>query len=222
MSNRTLAVNDHLYDYLLEHSVRESQTLADLREATKALPDARMQIAPEQGQFMALLVQLTGARRIVEIGTFTGYSTLCMARALGDDGRIVACDLSTEWTGMGAEYWKRAGVLDRIDLRIGPALNTLEGLLDNGEAGQYDMAFVDADKENNLNYYELCLQLVRPGGLIMFDNTLWNGDVANPDIQDEATQAIRDLNDRLLQDERISLSLVPIGDGLSLAYKRGA
>lgn len=220
MSNRTLSLTDSLYDYLLNHSLRENPIQARLREATHAMPNANMQIAPEQGQFMALLVELMDAKRVLEIGTFTGYSTLCMAQALPGEGRIVACDLNREWTGIGASYWKEAGVLERIDLRIGPALETLDNLLENGEQATFDMAFVDADKENYLNYYERCLRLVRPGGLILFDNVLWNGDVADPGRQDADTRAIRDLNASLHHDQRISLSLVPIGDGLTLARRR--
>ncbi len=221
MSNRTLPLTDSLYDYLLNHSLRENEVQSRLREATRAMPEANMQIAPEQGQFMAMLVELMDAKRLLEVGSFTGYSTLCMAQALPPEGRIVACDLSREWTGMGASYWKEAGVLERIDLRIGPAIDTLDDLLDDGQAETFDLAFVDADKENYLNYYERCLRLVRPGGLILFDNVLWGGEVANLDKQDTDTQAIRALNQALHNDQRISLSLVPIGDGLSLARRRG-
>ena len=179
-----------------------------------------MQIAPEQGQFMALLVELIGARRIIEIGTFTGYSALCMAEAMPVDGRLICCDLSEEWTGIARGFWREAGVAERIDLRLAPALETLDALLAQGGEGQFDMAFIDADKGNYTRYFDRCLTLVRPGGLILFDNTLWDGRVADPDDQDEDTRAIRALNDRLLGDQRVTLSLVPIGDGLTLARKR--
>jgi len=220
MSNRTLSLTDTVYDYLLNRSLRESELLRQLRDTTMALPEANMQIAPEQGQFMALLIELIGANRILEIGTFTGYSTLWMARALPPDGRVIACDLSREWTDIGIDFWKRAGVLDRIDLRIGPALETLDDLLNDGKSDSFDLAFVDADKENYLEYYERCLRLVRPGGLILFDNVLWDGDVADPEKDDAETCAIRALNDALHRDERIGLSLVPIGDGLSMALRQ--
>jgi O-methyltransferase len=220
MSNRTIAVDDRLYSYLAAHSLRESPLLTRLREETAALPASRMQIAPEQGQFMRLLVELVGAERIVEIGTFTGYSAICMASALPSHGRLLCCDLSEEWTAIARTYWDEAGLGDRIELRLAPALDTLDILLDEGQAGRFDMAFIDADKTNYLGYYARCLRLVRPGGLILFDNTLWNGAVADPADQDPDTLAIRALNDALLADERISLSLVPIGDGLTLARVR--
>lgn len=220
MSNRTLPLSDPLYDYLLSQSLREPEILSRLRETTMTLPEARMQIAPEQGQFMALLIELISASRILEIGTYTGYSTLWMARALPPEGHLMACDVSREWTDIGASFWKQAGVLDRIDLRIGPAMETLEDLLSDGKSDSFDLAFIDADKENYLNYYERCLRLVRPGGLILFDNVLWSGDVADPEKDDAETRAIRELNTVLHRDERIGLSLVPIGDGLSMALRR--
>jgi predicted O-methyltransferase YrrM len=220
MTTRTITLNDRLYDYLLAHSLRETPEMRELRALTAEMSMSRMQIAPEQGQFMALLVELIGARSIVEIGTFTGYSALCMARALPIDGRIVCCDISTEWTDIAREFWERAGVYGRIDLQIAPALETLDALLAGGAAGTFDMAFVDADKANYPTYYEHCLSLVRQGGLLLFDNTLWSGAVADPDDQSEDTTGIRRLNDQLCVDERISLSVVPIGDGLTLARKR--
>jgi predicted O-methyltransferase YrrM len=220
MSNRTLNMDDRLYDYLLEHSLRESETLRRLRERTQTLEHSRMQISPEQGQFMALLVKLTGALRILEIGTFTGYSALCLADAMPAHGKLVCCDLSEEWTGIGRPFWEEAGVAERIDLRVGPALETLDGLLELGEHKGFDLAFVDADKINYINYYQRCLELIRPGGLNMFDNTLWGGAVADPTNQEEDTVALRALNDALVNDDRIDLSLVPIGDGLTLARKR--
>ena len=220
MTNQTLAIDEPLYRYLIEHSLRESPVMRELRELTLKHEMARMQIAPEQGQFMALLVELIGARKIIEIGTFTGYSALCMAQAMPADGKLICCDLSEEWTAIGRRYWERAGVADRIELRIAPALETLDELTRSGEAGGFDIAFVDADKPNSLRYYERCLELLRPGGLMMFDNTLWSGSVADPAIDDQDTLAIRALNDRLHEDERISMSLVPIGDGLTLVRKR--
>lgn len=220
MSNRTLNLDERLYQYLLDHSLRETAVMRELRDLTLNHEWARMQISPEQGQFQALLVELLGARRIIEIGTFTGYSALCMAQAMPADGRLVCCDLSEDWTAVGRPFWERAGVADRIDLHIAPALETLDALITAGATGDFDMAFVDADKTNYLHYYERCLQLLRPGGLVMFDNTLWGGAVADPHDRDDDTLALRALNDRLHRDERVSLSLVPIGDGLTLARKR--
>ena len=220
MSNRTIPLDARLHGYLLEHSLRESDVKRRLREVTASLEQSAMQIAPEQGQLMALLVELIGARRIVEIGTFTGYSALCMAEAMPADGTLICCDLSEKWTDIARGFWREAGVAERIDLRLAPALETLDALLAQGQAGQFDLAFVDADKGNYTRYFERCLTLVRPGGLILFDNTLWDGRVADPDDRDEDTLAIRALNDHLLGDQRVTLSLVPIGDGLTLARKR--
>jgi len=221
MSNRTITLDDRLYAYMLAHSLREPDVLRRLRAETLALPRATMQIAPEQGQLMALLVRLIGARRIVEIGTFTGYSALAMALALPVDGRLIACDVSAEWTGIARRYWAEAGVAGRIELRLAPALATLDALIAGGGAGTFDIAFIDADKENGLNYYERSLTLLRPGGIVLIDNTLWGGSVADPARTDEETQAIRALNATLHGDERVDLSLVPIGDGLTIARKRG-
>jgi len=220
MTNRSISLTDSLYEYLLSVSLREPHLLRRLREETAALPNARMQIAPEQGQFMALLVQLAGARRCLEVGVFTGYSSLAVALALPDDGRIVACDVSEEWTTVARRYWSAAGVAHKIDLRLAPALETLAGLLGAGEAGSYDFAFLDADKENYPSYYERLLELLRPGGLIVADNTLWSGRVADPANDEASTVALRRFNEQLHRDERIDLSLVPIGDGLTLARKR--
>ncbi|MCG8427332.1 MAG: class I SAM-dependent methyltransferase [Chromatiales bacterium] len=220
MTNRTLTLDDRLYHYLIAHSVRETPLMEELRKVTQRQEMARMQIAPEQGQFMALLVELMGARRIIEVGTFTGYSALCMAQVLPEDGELICCDISEEWTDIGRPFWQQAGVAERIDLRIAPALDTLDALVDAGEVEAFDMAFIDADKTNYSNYYERCLMLLRPGGLLMFDNTLWSGAVADPDDQEEDTVALRTLNDRLYRDERVAISLVPIGDGLTLVRKR--
>jgi caffeoyl-CoA O-methyltransferase len=222
VSNRTISLDDRLYQYLLSVSLREQPVLRRLRQETSRLPNASMQIAPEQGQFMALLIKLTGARKVLEIGTFTGYSALTMALALPPNGRLVACDVSREWTTIAARYWAEAGVAARIDLRLAPALETTAMLLDAGEALTFDFAFIDADKERYADYYEAALLLLRPGGLIAVDNTLWNGRVANPAAQDADTLAIRAFNERLKDDLRIDLSLVPIGDGLTLARKRDA
>ena len=179
-----------------------------------------MQIGPDQGQFMALLVELMGARNTLEVGTFTGYSALAMALALPNDGRLVACDVSEEWTAIGRPYWEEAGVADKIDLRLAPALETLDALLAEGLAGTFDFAFIDADKEGYEAYFERALELIRPGGLIALDNTLWEGKVLDPQVTDVNTEAIRRINTKLARDERVTLSLLPIGDGLTLARKR--
>lgn len=219
MSNRTLNLDDVLYRYLIAHSLRESDVLAELRAATLNHPMAKMQISPEQGQLMALLVKLMGARRTIEVGVFTGYSALIVALALPQDGRVLACDISEEYTQIGKPYWRKAKVAEKIDLHIAPALQTLDARLAAGEAGQYDFAFIDADKTGYDGYYERCLGLLRPGGLIAIDNTLWNGAVARTS-EDADTRALQALNDKLHRDQRVDISLVPIGDGLTLARKR--
>jgi len=219
MSPRTLGLSDDLYRYLLSVSSREPELLQKLRQETAELAFAQMQIAPEQGQFMALLVQLIGAQKTLEIGVFTGYSSLVVALALPPQGQITACDISEEWTAIARRYWQEAGVMDKINLHLAPALQTLDKLLQQGEAGTYDFAFIDADKQNYSAYYEQALRLVRPGGLIAIDNTLWSGRVADPQDQEVSTAAIRTFNQKLHQDRRIALSLVPIGDGLTLALK---
>lgn len=221
MSKQTLNLTPELYAYLQQHSLREDELLQQLRTETANLPHAVMQIAPEQGQFMALLAALMNAKRALEIGVYTGYSSLSVARALPPDGQLIACDIDAQWTAIAQRYWQRAGVAHKIELRLAPALNTLDALLRDGAAGQFDLAFIDADKENYPNYYERCLQLVRAGGLILLDNTLWSGAVADPAQTDPDTLAIRALNAMLLQDARIDLSLLPIADGLTLARKRG-
>jgi caffeoyl-CoA O-methyltransferase len=219
MSNRSIGLEPALYDYLLSASVREPAALARLRAETAGHPQVNMQIAPEQGQFMALLVKLMGAKRCIEVGVFTGYSSLAVALALPPTGRIVACDVSEEYTQIARRHWEAAGVAGRIDLRIAPALETLDGLLETGDGG-YDFAFIDADKGAYADYYERLLALLRPGGLIAVDNTLWDGDVADAANQEPDTVAIRAFNEKLRDDERVDLSLVPIGDGLTLARKR--
>jgi predicted O-methyltransferase YrrM len=220
MSNRTLTLTDSIYDYLLDVSSREPPVLRSLREETLRMSQRSMQISPEQGQFMALLARLAGAKRCIEIGVFTGYSSLVTALALPADGRIVACDVSEEWTAVARRYWREAGVDHKIDLRLAPALQTLDAMLAAGEHGRHDMAFIDADKTGYLAYYERCLDLLRPGGLILVDNTLWSGRVADPEVADDDTVALRHFNECLHRDERVDLSLVPIGDGLTLARKR--
>ena len=220
MSNRSISLTDSLYDYLLSVSLREPDRLLKLREETAADPAARMQISPEQGQFMGLLARLMGARRCLEIGVFTGYSSLAIALALPDDGRIVACDVSEKWTSVARRYWAAAGVAHKIDLRLATAMDTLDRLIAAGEAGTFDFAFIDADKENYVGYYERALQLLRPGGLVVADNTLWSGRFADPENVEADTVALRHFNELLHGDSRVDLSLVPIGDGLSLARKR--
>lgn len=220
MSNRTLSLTPELYTYLQAHSLREPPALARLREETAAMEGAVMQIAPEQGQFMALLLRLMEARRVLEIGTYTGYSTLWLAGALPADGEVVTCDISREWTDVARRHWQAAGLAQRITLHLGPARETLHRLLREGAAGTFDFAFIDADKTGYDAYYEACLDLVRPGGLIAVDNTLWDGAVADPAADDADTRAIRRFNDKVHADPRVELSLVPIGDGLTLALRR--
>jgi len=220
MSKMSIDSDLRLYEYLLKVSTRESELKSELREETAALPNGRMQISPDQGQFMALLAKLVGAKRTIEIGTFTGYSAWCVAEALPSDGRLVACDTSEEWTSIGRSYWVKSGVSEKIDLRIGPALDTLGDLLDEEGPESYDFAFIDADKANYDNYYEKCLQLVRIGGLIVVDNALWGGQVMDDSYQDEDTVALRNLNEKIRDDQRVDASLLSIGDGLYLARKR--
>jgi predicted O-methyltransferase YrrM len=220
MSKQTTGLEQTLADYIQSISLREPDILKQLREETAKLSMAQMQISPEQGQFMALLVQLMGAKKTLEIGVFTGYSALAVALALPDDGKVIACDISEEYTAIAKDFWARAGVSEKIDLRIAPALETLEKLITDGETGSFDLAFIDADKRNYENYYERALTLLRPGGLILIDNVLWSGKVIDPTITDKQTQAIREFNQKLHQDSRISLSLIAIADGLTLALKR--
>jgi caffeoyl-CoA O-methyltransferase len=221
MSIRTLALTDALYAYLRSVSPPEPVVLRRLRQETAALDSAHMQIAPEQGQLLGLLARLVGVRQALEVGVFTGYSSLCVAQALPPDGRLVACDVSAEWTAVARRYWAEAGVADRVDLRLAPALETLQDLLDEGEAGRFDFAFIDAEKPEYPDYYELILRLLRPGGLVTVDNVLWSGRVSDPAQQDPDTVAIRAFNERLASDDRVHLSVVPIGDGLTLAMKKG-
>ncbi len=220
MSRRSLSLTDAVYEYLLDHSLREHPVLAELREKTAALEEADMQIAPEQGQFMGLLVKLLGVRRALEVGVFTGYSALSVALALPEDGVLVACDISREWTDVARPHWEAAGVAGRIDLRLGPANDTLNGLIDAGEGGTYDFAFIDADKLGYDAYYERCLTLLRPGGLVVIDNVLRDGRVADESVDDEETVAMRRLNRKILSDDRVDMSMLPVADGLTLAQKR--
>ncbi len=220
MSRRTLPLDDRLYDYLLSVSLREPDVLRRLREETARHPQSEMQIAPEQGQFMGLLARLIGARKCLEVGVFTGYSALAVALALPFDGRLVACDVSEEFTSIGRRYWREAGVEQLIRLELGPAVRTLDALLADGEGGTFDFAFIDADKPSYGLYVERALALLRPGGLMAIDNVLWSGKVADPAVRDPDTDALRALNEQLLADERIDLSLLPVGDGLTLARKR--
>jgi len=194
--------------------------LAKLRAETASHPQVRMQIAPEQGQFMQMLVRLTGARRAIEVGVFTGYSSLAVMLAMPEDGRLLALDVSEEYTAVARRHWQSAGVAGRIELVIAPATETLDARLARGESGQYDFAFIDADKTSYLAYYERLLKLLRPGGLIVVDNTLWSGEVANPDNREADTRALREFNDALHGDPRVDLALLPVGDGLTLARLR--
>jgi predicted O-methyltransferase YrrM len=216
MTNRTLTLTDDLVEYVRRVGVREHPVLAELREATAVMPNARMQIAPEQGAFMALLVQLTGARDILEIGTFTGYSSTAMALALPDDGRLTCLDVSREWTDRARQAWTDAGVADRVDLRIGPAVESLAQLADDS----FDLAFIDADKPGYDAYYTGCLRVVRPGGLILIDNVLQSGRVTDPAEDDESVVAIRALNERIAADDRVDIVLLPLADGLTMARIR--
>jgi predicted O-methyltransferase YrrM len=221
MSNQSIGLSNDLYQYLVANSVREPKILQQLRAETERHPLVNMQISPEQGQLMALLVQLIGAKKCLEIGVFTGYSSLSVALNLPDDGKVVACDVSEEFTSIASKYWQEAGVSDRIELKIAPALETLDRLLANGEAGKFDFAFIDADKNNYAAYYDRCFQLIRQNGLILVDNVLWYGRVADPEMdEDKRTQAIKQLNQQLYHDDRVQISLIPIGDGLTIARKK--
>jgi predicted O-methyltransferase YrrM len=220
MSHVHLQITDALSRYIREVSQPEPDYLARLREETAAHPRARMQITPEQGQLMGILTRLLNVSRAIEIGVFTGYSSICVASAMGPKGLLIACDVSEEYTSIARRYWADAGVESRIDLRLGPALDTLADLLDAGQAGHFDLAFIDADKSNYLPYYENCLRLLRPGGLLLIDNTLWSGRVADPSVLDADTLALRELNDFLSRDSRVWTALLPVGDGLTVALKR--
>jgi caffeoyl-CoA O-methyltransferase len=219
MARRTLDLDDRLYDYLLKVGVRESELLKELRAETAKRSNGGMQIGPDQGAFMHLLIGVIGAKRALEIGTFTGYSSLCIASALPADGKLICCDVSEEFTSIARNYWRRAGLESKVELRLGPAVATLDQMIE-AKVPEFDFVFIDADKTNYANYYERALKLVRTGGLIAIDNVLWGGDVANPAENDEDTVAIRAVNDKIRADERVTLSMIPLGDGLTLARKR--
>jgi len=220
VANASIGLSEDLHAYLIREGVREPDVLRRLRARTAALPEHGMQIAPEQGAFMALLVKVMGARQCLEVGTFTGYSSTAVALALPPEGRLVCCDVSREWTDVARDTWMEAGVADRVELRLGPALETLDQLLAEGGAGRFDFAFIDADKPNYDGYVERALRLVRSGGMVAIDNVLWSGRVADASVDDASTVAIRSLNEKLAVDERVELAMVPIGDGLTLMRVR--
>lgn len=215
-----LTIDDKLSEYISSVTLREPEVLRRLRDETAKLPMANMQISAEQGQFLALLLHLLGARRTLEVGVFTGYSSLVTALALPEDGHVIACDVNEEWTAVARRYWREAGVEHKIDLRLAPALKTLDNLIAMGQGSSFDFAFIDADKENYENYYERALVLLRPGGLIAVDNVLWSGRVIDPKVKDKDTLAIRAFNARLKDDDRVWLSMLPLRDGLTLACKK--
>ena len=219
MSNRTLPIDDRIYDYLCDVAVNESELLNQLRQETAQLDFSVMQISPEQGQFMSLLVKMLRAESAIEIGTFTGYSSICIADAMPDNGSLICCDISPQWTDIAEKYWALAKLEDKISLRSRPALETLRGLLDDGEENSFDFIFIDADKQNYIVYYEMALRLLRRGGVIAVDNTLWSGAVAYPENTEPGTRAIRRFNEKIKQDKRVSSSLLTIGDGLTLILK---
>jgi len=220
ISNKFTALNEPLYKYFVQHSVREPEVLSRLREETSRLEMSVMQISPEQGQFLSLLIKLLNVQRAIEVGVFTGYSSLAVAMSLPEDGLLVACDINKEWTDMARRFWKEADVEKKIQLKLGPAVTSLQALVDSGEQNQFDYAFIDADKTNYRNYYELCLTLVKPGGIILIDNVLWGGAVIDDSDQSEDTIAIRELNEFILNDTRIDLSMLPLADGLTLIRPR--
>ncbi len=219
MSRTNYLLEDKIYDYLKALSLREPPLLKRLREETAILPMAVMQVAPEQGQFMALLAKLTGVHNAIELGVFTGYSSLAVALVLPPDGRLIACDINDEYTNIAKRYWDEAGVAEKIDLRLGPALDTLDELLKAGEAGNFDFAFLDADKVEYADYFERCLKLLRAGGLILVDNVFGFGKVFDEANTDESVRAISAFNNKLLTDARVDISIIPMGDGLTLARK---
>lgn len=221
MSTNQTAVAEHFTKYIQSISLREPDFLKRLRDETSRLPEGRMQISPEQGQFMQVLIRTLSAKLTLEVGVFTGYSSISVALALPENGKVIACDVSAEYTSIARRYWREAGVEHKIDLRLAPAVETLNGLLAQGKSGAFDFTFIDADKENYDRYYESALRLLRPGGVIAIDNVLWHGRVLDDSVQDRDTRAIRALNEKLHADERVWLSVLPIGDGVTLACKRG-
>jgi caffeoyl-CoA O-methyltransferase len=220
MTSKSIGLPEDVHEYVVQHGVREPAILARLRAETAGHPRAQMQIAPEQGAVLRLLVELLGAHRCIEIGTFTGYSSTAVALALPDDGTIVCCDVSEEFTAIARRYWAEAGVEHKTDLRLAPAVETLDGLLADGQAGTFDLAFIDADKHSYPAYWERCVQLVRPGGVIAVDNVLWSGDVADPSVTDRDTEALRRVNETIRDDERVTPVMLAIADGMTLARKR--
>ena len=220
MSTKTILMDDQLLEYLRQNSVREPDVLQELREETQKLSNSGMQISPEQGQLMAMLVKLVNARKIVEIGTFTGYSSTVMALAMPEDSQLIAFDISEEYTRTARIFWKKAGVDQRVKLVLGNAKESLKDFLQAGEQESVDLAFIDADKSSYVEYYECCLKLIRPGGLILVDNVLWSGQVADASNHDKDTEALRIFNAALSSDQRVDLCMVPIGDGLTIARKR--
>jgi predicted O-methyltransferase YrrM len=220
MSNRTLFLTDELYRYMRSFSLREPEILQRLREETSHDPLAEMQISPEQGQFMSLLIKLMGAKRTLEVGVYTGYSSLCVALALPPDGKLIACDISKKWTDVARRYWREGGVADVVELHLAPAIETMDRLLAHHEGGRFDFIFIDADKENYDGYYERTLSLLRAGGMMAIDNVFWSGRVSDPRERGSDTMAIRALNEKIRDDDRIDLTMIPIGDGLTLARKR--
>ena len=220
MTSKSIGLPDDVYDYVFAHGVREPAILARLREETAAHPMAQMQIEPLQGAIFRLLVELLDARSYVEVGTFTGYSSLAVALAMPADGRLVCCDVSEEYTSVARRYWAEAGVADRVDLRIGPGMDSLDALLAEGRENTFDLAFIDADKKSYPGYYERCVRLVRPGGVVALDNVLWGGEIADMTKQDHDTVALRAVNELVRDDERVTEVLLPVADGMTLARKR--
>lgn len=220
MGKESLGLDSHLYEYLLSVSLREPEVLTQLRRETSQHSGSIMQISPDQGQFMALLIKILGAKKTLDIGVFTGYSSLVVALALPEDGKVIACDRDPQATAIARRYWQAAGVADKIELNLAPALETLDKLIENGESGSFDFAFIDADKRNYDNYYERALILLRQGGVVAIDNVLWFGSVADPQDTDKRTAAIRQFNQKLHRDSRVDLSMLPLADGLTLARKR--
>ena len=220
MSSSTIGLSNELRKYMLDVSFRDDDILRQLREETLTLKEAQMQISPEQGALLSILTKILNAKKTLDIGVFTGYSSLVVARELPNDGLVVACDTSIEWTSIAKKYWKLAGVDNKVDLHLAPAIETLEKLIEDGQGSTYDFSFIDADKINYQSYYEYSLTLVKPGGIIAVDNVLWSGQVIDETDFEPATRAIRSFNEKLHQDDRVSISMVPIGDGLTLAYKK--
>ena len=219
MSSGILSYTSSLRQYVWQYGLREHPALKELRTETEKLPSSMMQICPEQGALMGNLIRLIAAKKTIEVGTYTGYSAMAVALALPDDGEVVACDVSEEWTSVAKKAWEKAGIANKIDLQLAPASNTLDALLAEGKEGSFDFAFIDADKTNYQIYYEQCLKLIRQGGVIVIDNVLWGGAVTDSNRNDADTEAIRDLNQFIATDERVSISMIPVGDGLTVAVK---